>query len=201
MYKASFMTEIKTNIDAPLVKALKKGDIFAFNELFHKYSQKVYNFSIKHLKNEEDVKDLIQDIFMKIWDKRKEIDEEKSFNGFLFTIALNSIRNHFRKKVKDRRLVNKWFEETETYSDSTNLSVEFKSLEKIVNTFVEQLPPKRRMVFRISLHDGLSNVEIASKMKIRKKTVENHLNLALKYLREKLQTHFFLVILFFVLFY
>ncbi|MQY78730.1 MAG: RNA polymerase sigma-70 factor [Bacteroidetes bacterium] len=195
------LSEKNKNTDQKLVKTLKKGDVFAFNELFHKYSQKVYNFSIKHLENEEDVKDLVQEIFMKIWDKRKEIDANKSFNGFLFTITLNLIRNYFRKKVKDRKLVNKWLEETEPYSDSTKLSIEFRSLEKVVNTIVEQLPPKRRMVFRLSRNEGISNDDIARRMNIQKKTVENHLNLALRYLRERLQEQSFLVILFFVLFY
>ena len=184
-----------------LVKSLQKGDVFAFNELFHKYSQKVYNFSIKHLENEEDTKDLIQEIFFKIWDKREKIDENKSFNGFLFTIALNSIRNYFRKKVKDRKLINRWLEETEQYSDSTKLSTEFRSLERVVNSVVEQLPSKRRMVFKLSRNEGLSNSDIAKQMNIKKKTVENHLNLALKFLREKLQDHSFLVSLFFILFY
>jgi len=195
------LSEKNKNTDQKLVKTLKKGDVFAFNELFHKYSQKVYNFSIKHLENEEDVKDLVQEIFMKIWDKRKKIDANKSFNGFLFTITLNLIRNYFRKKVKDRKLINKWLEETEPYSDSTKLSIEFRSLEKVVNTIVEQLPPKRRMVFRLSRNEGLSNDDIARRMNIQKKTVENHLNLALRYLRERLQEQSFLVILFFVLFY
>jgi len=195
------LTKETRNIDQQLVKSLRKGDVFAYNELFHKYSQKVYNFSIKHLENEEDVKDLVQEIFMKIWDKRNEINEKKSFNGFLFTITLNSIRDYFRRKVKNRKLIDKWLEETEPYSDSTVLSIEFKSLEKVVGTLVEQLPPKRRMVFRLSRNEGLSNDEIAEQMNIQKKTVENHLNLALRYLRERLQEHSFLAILFFALFY
>lgn len=195
------MTKENRDTDRLLVKSLRKGDVFAYNELFHKYSQKVYNFSIKHLENEEDVKDLVQEIFMKIWDKRKEIDEMKSFNGFLFTITLNLIRDYFRKTVKNRKLIDKWLEETEPYSDSTVLSIEFQSLEKVVSTLVDQLPQKRQMVFRLSRNEGLSNDEIAEQMNIQKKTVENHLNLALNYLRERLQEHSFLAILFFVLFY
>ncbi len=195
------MSEKTINPDKLLVRSLRKGDVFAYNELFHKYSQKVYNFSVKHLENEEDAKDLVQEIFMKIWDMKKEINEKKSFNAFLFTISLNLIRDYFRKKVKNRKLVDRWLEETEPYSNSTLLSVEFKSLEKIVSTLVDQLPQKRQMVFRLSRNEGLSNDEIAEKMNIQKKTVENHLNLALNYLRERLQGHSFLVILFFVLFY
>lgn len=196
------MSKIKQNSDLQLVKSLRKGDIFAFNELFNKYSQKVYNFSMQHLKNEDDVKDLVQEIFAKIWDIRHRIDEKKSFNAFLFTISLNTIRDYFRKQVKNRKLIEKWLEEAKSYSESTLEAVELASLEKVVGSAVEQLPPKRQMVFRLSRLEGLSNDEIADIMKIEKKTVENHLNLALRYLRNMLQEEqSFLVILFFMLFY
>ena len=196
------MAKIDQHSDLQLVKSLRKGDIFAFNELFNKYSQKVYNFSMQHLKNEEDVKDLVQEIFCKIWDIREKIDEKKSFNAFLFTISLNTIRDSFRKQVKNRKLIDKWLEEAESYSESTLESVELASLEKVVGTAVEQLPPKRQMVFKLSRLEGLSNDEIAERMKIEKKTVENHLNLALRHLRDLLQEdHSFIVILFFVLFF
>ena len=196
------MAKTKRNSDPQLVKSLQKGDIFAFNELFYKYSQKVYNFSMQHLKNEEDVKDLVQEIFTKIWDIREKIDEKKSFNAFLFTISLNTIRDYFRKQVKNRKLITKWLEKAEFYSESTLESIELASLEKAVETVVKQLPPKRQMVFRLSRNEGLSNDEIAETLKIEKKTVENHLNLALRHLRDVLQEEqSFLVILFFVLFY
>jgi RNA polymerase sigma-70 factor (ECF subfamily) len=98
-------------------------------------------------------------------------------------------------------LIDKWLEETESYSDSTASSIDFNDLENAVNEIVEQLPPKRQKVFRLSRNEGLSNDEIAKRMNIQKKTVENHLNHALKYLREKLNEKSFLTILFFVLFY
>ena len=132
---------------------------------------------------------------------KKDEQLKQSFNGYLFAIALNSIRTYFRKKVKNRKLINKWLEETESHTDSTMLSIEFKSLEKAIGSIVEQLPTKRRMVFRLSRMEGLCNDEIAKKMNIQKKTVENHLNLALRFIRERLQESSFLVILFFVLFY
>lgn len=196
------LAKIDRHSDLQLVKSLRKGDIFAFNELFNKYSQKVYNFSMQHLKNEEDVKDLVQEIFCKIWDIREKIDEKKSFNAFLFTISLNTIRDYFRKQVKNRKLIDKWLEEAESYSESTLESIELASLEKVVGIAVEQLPPKRQIVFKLSRIEGLSNDEIAKRLKIEKKTVENHLNLALRHLRSLLQEdHSFLVILFFILFF
>jgi RNA polymerase sigma-70 factor (ECF subfamily) len=183
------------------VKSLRKGDIFAFNELFDQYGQKVYNFSMQHLRNQEDVKDLVQEIFAKIWDIRHKIDEKKPFDSFLFTITLNTIRDYFRKQVKDRKLINKWLEESELYSETTSQSVDLASLEKVVDSIVEQLPPKRQLVYRLSRVEGLNNDEIAKRMNITKKTVENHLNMALNHLRAILQEEqSFLVVIFCVLF-
>jgi len=194
-------THDRKNEDKLLVKAMQRGDIFAFNELFHKYSQKIYNFSIKHIGREEDVKDLIQEIFVTIWNKRKDIDEKQSFNGYLFAITLNAIRKYFRRKNTNDKLVHKWLEEIEPYSNITAQTLEYNELAKMADDLIEQLPPRRRMIFLLSRKDGLTNEEIAGILKIKKKTVENHLNLALRYLREKLLKQSFLIILFFVLFY
>ena len=189
------------NEDIKLIKALQQGDIFAFNSLFHKYSQKIFNFAMKHLEQEEDVKDLVQDVFITIWNRRKDIDEKQSFNGYLFAITMNAIRKYFRKKVKDRNLVEKWLNDTKTYSNITDFTVEYKNLKERAEIIINELPPKRKTVFLLSREKGMRTDEIAVQMKISKKTVENHLNLALRYLREKLMNETFLLILFFILFY
>lgn len=190
----------KISDDAQLVKRLHKDDIFAFNELYQKYSAKAYNFVIKHLDIEEDAKDLLQELFITIWNKRKDINEELSFNSYLFTITLNLIRKHLRKKVKDRNIINKWTETAEHYSRDSAYMAEFNDLENISNKIINELPPKRKQVFELSRKEGLSNDEIAEKLNIRKKTVENHLNLALKYFRNKYKSTSFLLSLFFMLY-
>ena len=184
-----------------LIKALQEGDVFAFNELFHRYSQKIYNFARKHLEREEDAQDLLQDVFITIWNRRKEIDEKRSFNGYLFAITLNAIRKYFRKKVKDRELVDRWLREANNYSDITKLTVEYHSLKERADKIIETMPPQRKTVFLMSREQGLRIDEIARRMNIARKTAENHLHLALKFLREKLTEETFLLTLFFVLFY
>jgi RNA polymerase sigma-70 factor (ECF subfamily) len=184
-----------------LIKALQEGDVFAFNEFFHRYSQKIYNFACKHLEREEDAQDLLQDVFITIWNRRKDIDEKQSFNGYLFAITLNAIRKYFRKKVKDRELVDRWLSESKNYSDVTKLTVEYHSLKERADKIIETMPPQRKTVFLMSREEGLRIDEIARRMNIAQKTAENHLHLALKYLREKLTEETFLLILFFILFY
>ncbi len=190
----------KISDDANLVKRLHKNDIFAFNELYRKYSPKAYNFIIKHLDTKEDTKDLLQELFITIWNKRKDINEELSFNSYLFTITLNLIRKHFRKKVKDRNIINKWTETAVHYSQDSAYLAETHNLELISNKIINELPAKRKKVFELSRKEGLSNDEIALKLNIKKKTVENHLNLALKYFRKKYKSSSFLLSLFFILY-
>ncbi len=188
----------KISDDAHLVRRLHKNDIFAFNELYQKYSAKAYNFISKHLDTEEDVKDLLQELFITIWKKRKDINEELSFNSYLFTITLNLIRKHFRKKIKDRNIIKKWIETPELYSSDPAYIAEFNDLENISIKIINELPPKRKQVFELSRKEGLSNDEIAVKLNINKKTVENHLNLALKYFRKKYKSSSFILSLFFI---
>ena len=190
----------KISEDYQLIKRLHKDDIFAFNELYRKYSPKVFNFTIKHLEHENDVKDLMQELFVTIWNKRKDINEHLSFNSYIFTISLNLIRKHFRKKVKDRNIINKWAEDTEQYSTETSYLAEYNNLELISNRIIAELPHKRRQVFVLSRQKGLSNKEIAIKLNLKKKTVENHLNLALKYFRKKYSSRSFLFSLFLIFF-
>ena len=85
--------------ESQLVKSLSKGEIFAFNALYHEYSNRLYRFALGYLKSEEEAEELVQEVFFKIWEKRKELKEDLSFKSFLFTLAFNLIRKHFRTKV------------------------------------------------------------------------------------------------------
>lgn len=187
--------------ESKLISALHKGDIFAFNELYKRYSPKVYNFTLKHLEHEEDVKDLVQEVFITIWNRREDIDEKQSFNGYLFTITLNSIRKFYRKKVRNRKLAEHWLSSESHNSNITLDTINYRSINEIAQKIIDKLPPKRKEVFILSREKGLRNEEIAEKMNISKKTVENHLNLALRELRKQLVQESLMIILFFNFFY
>lgn len=80
-----------------LVTELKKGSSQAFNTLFEKYNGKIYNFSLGYLNDREEAKEIVQDVFFKIWNAREDLSEEKSLDSYLFTIAKNTILNTIRK--------------------------------------------------------------------------------------------------------
>ena len=88
-----------------MVLRLKSGDFEAFDQLFKRYSKRLYGFALNYLKANADAEDLVQHIFVKVWEHRKSLDEKQSFNAYLFRIAKNSILNHFRKKANQQSYI------------------------------------------------------------------------------------------------
>lgn len=181
-----------------LVKALSKGEIRAFNDLFQLYGNRIYRFSMGYLKSQTDAEELVQDVFLKVWEKRVELKDFLSFKAYLFTIAYNLIKKHFAKKA----LIHKYLEGQiiDDFDYGTTQNIDYLSTKKLIDAIVDQLPPKRKIVFIRSRFEGLTVNEIAEELGTSPKTVENQLGEALKFVREHLKSENFAVLIFFVLF-
>ena len=195
-----FMNNNQTDIkgESVLVKELSKGNILAFNTLFREYGKRLYRFAFGYLKSEDEAEELVQEVFTIIWEKRADLKEELSFKAYLFTIAFNIIRKHFRTKAQ----LSEFFK-TGAGDDldmQTTQKINYDSLYQYVTELVNQLPEKRRIIFEKSRFEGLSIKEIAEEFKISHKTVENQLTEALKFIRINLNKESIPAILFFVLF-
>ncbi len=186
-------------LESELVKALSKGEIKAFNDLFQIYGNRIFRFALGYLKSESEAEELVQDVFMKIWEKRSELKENLSFKAYIFTIAFNIIRKHFIKKA----LTTKYFEQQviEDADLSTIQNIDFQSTKKAIDHLVDQLPARRKEVFIRSRIEGCSIKEIAEKLGTSPKTVENQLGEALKFIREHLDKDDLTGMLFFILFF
>lgn len=176
--------------DSVLVRQLVNGNILAFNTLFRKYSCRLYRFAIGYLKSDDESEELVQEVFTKVWEKRRDLKEELSFKFYLFTIAFNLIRKHFRTKA---RLI-EYFKTS--LLDETDLQTSQKithdSLFQYINELVNQLPERRKRIFIKSRFEGLSIKEIAEELQISHKTVENQLTDALRFIRVNLNREGFL---------
>ncbi len=181
-----------------LIKKLKKGHVPAFNQLFYTYSSRLYYFAYGYLKSKEDAEGLVQEIFSKIWEKREQLDEKLNFKSYLFTIAFNAIKKHFRRQA----YLNRYFDHTVATAPEASVyeDVDYASLKALVDKLVDNMPEKRKAVFRKSRYEGKNTQEISMEMSISKRTVENHLNQALKYLRQHLNQKYIPGILFAILF-
>jgi len=89
--------------DQNLVQLLKNGNVAAFDSLFKLYRPKLFGFALKYFRNETEAEELVQEVFVKVWENRKSLKSEFSFKSYVFTIALNQIRKYFNKKATSLR--------------------------------------------------------------------------------------------------
>lgn len=183
-----------------LVDKLKNNEVKAFDALFHKYSDKLYRFSFSLLKNEEDSKEIVQETFCKIWENRCQIDSSKSFKSFLFTISFHLVIDQLRLRLKDNKyriFLEKYYGE---HPGKQENQIDYDILKKEIFNAVEELPRKRKEIYRLSREKGLSHKAIAEQLDIKEKTVENQINLALKHIKSHLGKEILPVLLFLSIF-
>lgn len=186
--------------DLKLISSLKKGNHEAFDALYGKYAEGLYAFITSILKSPADAEEIVQNVFVKIWERRNAIEEKFSFKSYLFTIAYRDVISHIRKQNLLASIHTGNSEDIMVNDDHAELEIEFFNIEKIYQDILENLPEKRKEIFRLSREKGLSNKEIAAHLNISVKTVENQMTAALRTFREKLSRYGILGTLFFFLF-
>lgn len=187
-----------TEEDGRIVKSLSRGNVLAFNTLFKEYSSRLYRFAHGYLKSEAESEEIVQEVFTKVWENRSKLKHELSFKSYLFTIAFNAIRKHFRAKAYlTEYFRNEMFDDLDI---TTTQEINFNSLKSYLMRIVDCLPERRREIFIKSRFEGFSIEEIARELDISHKTVENHLTLALKYIRSCLKKEGLQVVLFAAMF-
>ena len=163
-----------------ILHEIASGDNEAFKTLFEIFFPKVKVFLVKFLKDDKAAEDIAQDIFVKIWSMRQALPEIKSFNTYLYRMTRNAALNYLRdKKVA--------LEISEiSVQDDKDIEQEYyrKEKELLIRLVVDQMPPQRKKVFTMSRYMGMTNDQIAKALGISKHTVENHLSLSLKELRD-----------------
>lgn len=174
------------NEDLRYVEDLKQGSLEAFDWLFKKYAEKLYAFVLSISKEPYKAEEVTQLVFIKIWEKRTQIKAHFSFKSFLFAIAYNETISLLRKEKSEKLKIDKVGASTSFVTNETNYSIEFNNINSLAQKLIDELPERRRLIFKLSREQGLANKEIASKLDISIKTVENQITTALKTLREKL---------------
>lgn len=182
--------------DIELWIAIKGNDLKGFNILFDRYWCKVYTTAFYYLKDAEVCTEISHDIFLNIWNRRQILDIH-SIRAYLITSA----RYHVYKRKQGLRSINlKYIEDyklldLQTVENSGDEKFDYQDLEANINSFLEELPNRSKEIFLLSRREHLSNDEIANRLSISKRTVENQITSALKHLRISLK-HISLVLVF-----
>ena len=170
-------------LEKELLCQLHHGDMQAFDILYHRYSQIIYANILKFLKDETSAEDLLQDVFLRIWENRSKIDPEQSFAAFLFTCSRN-ITFNFKRRLKLEMESEIQLAYGASESENTiDKVLDSKEAMALVEDLLSRLPKQRQKIFRLSKLEGKSYQEIAEEMGISIATVRDHIVKANKFIR------------------
>lgn len=171
-----------------LFEKIKTGDEKAFEILFHKYYRFLCSFATKIINDDASAEEIVQDFFVKLWEKREQLIIETSIQNYLFRSVKNHCINYLQHNKTKVRYAQKIISEVESnYSD--NDSFPEIELAKKIEESINSLPEKRKEIFMLSRQEGLKYHEIAEKLNISIKTVETQMSIAIKSLRDKLKIY------------
>lgn len=185
--------------DSELARNINAGNKNAYKELFDRYAPRVFQFSLSYLKNKSDAEELVQDVFLKIWENRESLDQSKNFKSFIFKIAVNAIYDFIRHKNIENAFSDFTKNNSEIGTNETWHSVIFEDMQQNLQKLVVQLPEQQQKIFQLSKIEGLSNDEIATRLNISKRTVENHIYRAVSFLKEHFKNDSMVGLFFFYL--
>lgn len=190
------MQELK---DIELLKHIRAGSEKAFREIYDRYHVQMYYIAKKYVKDSSLAKDAVQEIFVKLWEKRNKLDENKSIKGFLFTMLRNHVLNMIRDRKKDIVSVSEVDRELLPKKNLTEDEMVYKEYHDIVKEGMAELSERKREVFELRAMNGHSNSEVAEILKINIRTVKTHYYNSSKFIRAYLKDNAGIMMFLFVL--
>ncbi len=161
--------------------SIKNGSVKSFENAYHLWSEKIYTFIFRQCRSEEIADEVVQQVFIRLWEKRANLSLDFPLNVQLFRMSRTIFIDELRNAARARRYLDHL--QLKKIKDFTENNFDDKETLELVSKAIESMPPIRKQVFLMSRMEYLSHQQIADKLGISAKTVENHIGLALKYLR------------------
>jgi RNA polymerase sigma-70 factor (family 1) len=169
-----------------------------FNAIFREQEYKLYTLVLRLTKSDQYAKDIIQEVFMKLWEHRDRMHEIDNVEAWLYHVTENKIMDFFRKASADNRLKKAiWYNLQEILND-TCAQVEAKEFNILIQNAIDQLPAQRQTIYRLNREKGLTYKEIADELHISRHTVKNQLYESAKFIRNFLSGFISLMLFFFL---
>ncbi|WP_412468778.1 RNA polymerase sigma factor [Pedobacter sp. KLB.chiD] len=169
------------NLDELLLR-LQHGDYAAFEIIYHTYKKRIAANLYRLLKSWDAVEDILQELFIRIWQNRSTLQTDKKFEAYIFAIAANLVNDHFRKVFKDQKLSEElWNRLSEIYHPFDEGSAVAADEELFRN--IDQLPPQRKKVFVLCKIEGKSYAEVSRLLEISEAAVNDHITKANRFLK------------------
>lgn len=177
------------NVNPQIVRGIRLGNQADFKVLYELFSRKIFSVSVRFGLSHEEASEVVQDVFVKVWQYRHTLDENLSVNAYLFTITKNLLITRQKKQAYEIAY-KKYLEKQDISSllDTENVVV-YSELEALTQSIIRKLPAQQREIFLLSKSKNLSHKEIADKLNVSLRTVENQVYRATKKIKDTLKKH------------
>jgi RNA polymerase sigma-70 factor (ECF subfamily) len=191
-----------TKSNSDLILLIQKDDQVAFYNLYERYCRRLYGFVFRYIKQKEDAEEIVQEVFVKIWESRNKIDAYSSLESFLFTIAYNITISLLRKRTREKKYL-EHLQSLQHLDDLPDLidEIHFNELNDRVQVLLNELTPRQKEIYQLSREEGLSHDEIAKKLDISVNTVKKHMANTLAFLKSQIDSSLTINLLFAYLFF
>lgn len=170
--------------EVQILNQLKNGDTDAYLTIYNRYHNQLYSHVLRYIKIPELAEDIVQDVFLKLWDIRGQIKPELSVKGYLYRIGRNDVFKMMKRIAADAELRNRIAENIEEISLKQAPEIQWREYSLLLENAINQLPPQRRRVFKLCRQEGKTYEETAVLLGISKYTVKEHMMLAMKSLKQ-----------------
>jgi RNA polymerase sigma factor (sigma-70 family) len=184
------MGKIKQSDIPKVVDRLREGDENAFSQLYDYFKEKIFFTSRKMCLSAEDAEEIVQEVFMIVWKNKRNLKSDLSFNAYLLSILKSLIIKRSRNEARKIAYEVYAIDHAEKVTNETALQVEFWEIERLSYLEIEKLPYTQKKIFKLKNFENLCSAEIAEKLGISKRTVENHIYVASKTIRNILQNKY-----------
>jgi len=181
------MTEIHLLNDQELLLQLRKGDDTAFKQLYQRYCKSLYSFLQKFLKSPDLTEDIVQEVFIKVWERHEEIPALDSIRSYLFTVGRNHAFNFLKRAGIDQNAKSEILKHYSTEGHSLENVIFARDYNRYLQELIATLTPQSREVFRLCRHECKSYEETAALLGISRNTVKKHMVRTMRILSDSVE--------------
>jgi RNA polymerase sigma-70 factor (family 1) len=191
------MTDCNLKTEDELLSLLKAGDESAFEQIYLCYDSLLYSYAYRKLQNKQEAQDVVQEVFITLWNGREDFHLKSTLSGYLYKSVLNKIFNIFKHK----NIIQNYIDSGDHYIEADSLDTDYLLREKEINELIEKeiaaMPPRMREVYELKRKEYLSTKEIAEKLEISEMTVSTQMKRALKLLKIKFRVIIYVMLIFY----
>jgi len=166
-----------------LLQQLAEGDRDAFRTLYDLHRDKLFFYTLRLTESKQQAEDILQDVFIKVWQQRENLQEIRSFDAWLFTLAKNQVINGFKRASLERTILSGIKESAPDTCDPVTQSINYRETNRFLQEAINQLPPQQKKIYHLRQEQGMKTREIAHQLNISPLTVKKHVAQAVRSIR------------------